>query len=198
MSHISNTQSKTKICSSCRRILPVSHYNNASSPRDGLCSYCRDCDAERFKTRFKLSLFKGYKTQPKQGPFRPGRKGVLFQPLPTSIQEILKFPIRLYTLNLRRHNKFRFDQIEREHNYRYIRKYPYSKTIQLHTPGEPDQRFALRIIMNSPTDTEFHIRDSKWKILHGGELYGSIYAASGSGNRAIIEQLLFDLRLRIN
>lgn len=39
----------TKVCSRCRRELPVNEFNKDKSKKDGLDAYCRKCKTERDK-----------------------------------------------------------------------------------------------------------------------------------------------------
>ena len=44
--------SSGKICKNCGRELPLSAFNKDASRRDGHRSWCRECDAARFKTKY--------------------------------------------------------------------------------------------------------------------------------------------------
>lgn len=50
----------TKVCSKCRRELPISEFNKDKSCKDGVRIYCRQCDSER-----RIEYYKNNKEQTK-------------------------------------------------------------------------------------------------------------------------------------
>lgn len=43
----------TKVCSKCKRELPISEFNKNKNSKDGLYSYCRQCASERTSEYYK-------------------------------------------------------------------------------------------------------------------------------------------------
>lgn len=48
---------KTKVCTKCKRELPVSMFSKSSAKKDGLCTHCKDCHRQDMRDyRYRLTL----------------------------------------------------------------------------------------------------------------------------------------------